>query len=162
MFDSNQKRTAQLAQLVEYIQCANDGEELTWLRIEADTSIKMDSAGRRLISRACQKARRPYENIRGIGVRMSSAESTMPIVQSRFVRIDNAVRRADRDRRQLADRHFEQLNSSDKSKMLMLAGFFGAVRAFAKDASGKLGHGKPGAPSGNQSGNQLQLPEAAK
>lgn len=139
MFDSNQKRQTQIARLVEYVNGMNDGEELSWLRIEADTSIDMrGQSGRSLLRRACEKAKRPYETLPGIGIRLSSAESAMPIVQSSFVRIDNAVRRADRTRKNVATRHLDQLPSTEKHKMLLLAGFFGAVKAFAKDASSKL------------------------
>jgi len=132
------EREAQVAILREYLSTVADGEELSWVRIEDDTSIKMDTIGRSMVRRALSKMKRPYEALRGTGVRLSSADSALPIMKGRFGRIDNAVRRADRTRNHLADRHTEQMNARDRDKMTTLAGFFGAVRAFAAEASTKL------------------------
>jgi hypothetical protein len=132
------EREEQVSQLKTYFAEQADGEDLSWLRIEADTGIKMNALGRDLVRNALKKLRRPYEAVRGEGVRLSSPDNTMTIMKGRFARIDNSVRRADRTRHQLSERHLEQLSAVDKQKMLTLAGFFGAVRAFAGEAAAKL------------------------
>jgi len=137
-FESIPEREKQVLQLIEYFRTVEDGAERSWLRIEADTEIVMDPLGRNLVRRALRKLKRPYEALRGEGVRMSAPESTLAIMGSRFGRIDRAVRRADRTRGQLVERHFDALDDPDKQRMLVLAGFFGAVRAFAREASVKL------------------------
>ena len=132
------ERAAQLAKLADYFAGRGDGEELGWLRIEHDAGVMMDLPGRALARRALARLKRPYEAVRGEGVRLSAPSNSMTILRGKFVKIDRAVRRADRTRSQIADRHMAQLAPADQQRMLVLAGFFGAVRAFAKEAEVKV------------------------
>jgi hypothetical protein len=131
MFASVEKNAERLGKLREYFTGLSDGEEVLWIRIEAETGVEMTMAGRELARRALRTIKRPYEAIRGEGIRLSAPDNTLTIMRHRFVRIDNAVRRADRTRSHLTDRHFEQLPPDTQRKMTLLAGFFGAVRAMA-------------------------------
>ena len=131
---------AKIARLVDYFDGLADGEEILWIRIEADTGISMDVAGkgRDYARKALRRLKRPYESIPKEGIRLSSPETAMTIVNKGFTRIDGAVRVADRTQRQLQERHLEKMSPQDQQKMIVSAGFFGAVRAFAKQASAKL------------------------
>lgn len=140
-FKSIQDTEVKVQTLKEYFEAQPDGDELSWMRIEADTGIAMDLRGKGLARTALKKLRRPYEALRGQGLRLSSPESAIVIMGGKFGRIDNAVRRADRTRACLQDRHLAQMNQRDQSKMLTLAGFFGAVRAFATEAGQRLKEG---------------------
>lgn len=136
--ESIPERERQYGTLVEYFAGRADGDELLWEQIANETKIPMDATGRALVRRALRKVKRPYEAVRGEGVRLSSSDNTMKIMGGKFVRIDNAVRRADRTRAELSTRHLDQLPRRQKEQMLVLAGFFGTVRAFAKEASAKV------------------------
>lgn len=135
---STPEREKQLATLIEYFGGRSDGDELTWLAIEHETGVPMNETGKQLARSALRKNARPYEAVRGIGVRLSAPQSALSIMGSRFLRIDNSVRRADKTRQQLTERHLEQMPSQDQQKMLTLAAFFGTVRAFAKEASKRV------------------------
>ncbi len=137
-FVSIPEREAQVAKLADFFSGLPDGEEVSWLRIEADTGIKMDWKGRGLARRALGKLKRPYAALRGEGLRLSSPENATEIMNGRFIRIDGAVKRADKTREHIVHRHFEKMPAQEQQRMLVLAGFFGAVRAFAKEASVKL------------------------
>jgi hypothetical protein len=130
-----------VAKLVEFFRDVPDGEDVAWLRVEAETGVTMDEHGKPLVRRALKKLGRPYASVRGVGLRMSSAENALSIVQGGFVRVDNALRRTDKTREVLAARHLDQMTPGDQQKMLVLAGFFGAVRTFARDASLKVSKG---------------------
>lgn len=132
------ERETQVAKLMDSIGAVADGTEISWLKLEHDTAIKMDMHGRALVRIALRKLRRPYEAVRGVGIRVSSHDTAMSIMGQRFIRIDNSVRRADRTREQLSDRHLAQMSTQDQQRMLTLAGFFGTVRAFAKEASSRI------------------------
>lgn len=132
------EREAQVAKLAEYFAGLPDGEEVLWIRIEADAGVKMSTTGKALARLALNKIKREYVPVRGDGIRLSSPDNAMEIMGGRFIRIDNAVRRADRTRSRIAERHFEHMTKQDQQKMLTLAGFFGAVRTFAKEAQAKL------------------------
>ncbi len=133
-----------VARLAVYFSALPDGTELTWKQIATDTSISMNQHGRGLVRRALKKLKRPYAAVRAVGVILSSPSNAMAIVGNRFVRIDNAVRRADRTRSELTVRHFDSMEERDKGKMLTLAGFFGAVRTFANEAKTKILTAKTG------------------
>lgn len=138
MFETTQENAARQARVTAYLETLQDGEEVPWIRFEADLNITMDDAGRNIVRDALRKAKRPYESIRGEGIRLSSPERAMAILGQRFVRIDNTVRSADRTQRALQARHLESMKPSEQQKMLAAAGFFGTIRAFAADARKKL------------------------
>ena len=140
MFKSNQKTQARIQALAKYFEAHADGETLTWQEIETGTGIDMSvkGNGRDMARRALKVLKRPYETLVGTGVRLSAAASAMTIVRGRFSRIDGAVRIADRTQRQLQDRHLEAMPDDDKRRMLIAAGFFGAIRTYAKQARVKL------------------------
>ena len=139
-FRSNPETQAEIQSLVKYLERFPDGEELTWERIEAEShvSMKPSGSGRDNVRRALRIMRRPYEPIVGEGIRLSAPATAMTILRGRFCRIDGAVRVADRTQRQLAERHLEQMAHDDQRRMLIASGFFGAIRAYAKEARTKL------------------------
>jgi hypothetical protein len=138
MKQSIPEREKQVGELIEYFRSAPNGAEVAWSQIAAETGIAMTTLGRSLVRRALKKLKRPYAAVRGVGVTLSAPSNALTIMSSRFIRIDSAVRRADTTREQLAERHFDQLETRDQNRMLTLAGFFGAVRAFASDAKSKI------------------------
>lgn len=127
-----------VVRLAEYFSAMSDGSNVSWEQIATDTKIEMDTHGRSLARRALKRIKRPYAAVRAVGVTLSAPVNTIQIVSNRFVRVDNALRRADTTRKQLAERHFDHLEERDKGRMLTLAGFFGAVRVFAKEAKTKI------------------------
>lgn len=139
-FQSNQEKQAKVAKLAAFFGTFQDGEELSWMRIESDTGIRMrpSDVGRACVRLALRRLKRPYETLRGQGVRLSAPGSAITIVRGRFCRIDGAVRAADRTQRELSKRHLEQMTSADQQRMIVSAGFFGAIRTIAKETSTKL------------------------
>jgi len=140
MFQSIPQTQEKIGKLARYLEAQKDGDELTFVQIEQETGITMGvrTAGRDLLRRALRKVARPYEAIRATGIRLSAPTTAMTVLRGRVVRIDGAVRVAARTQRQLQERHLEQMSSDDQRKMLMAAGFFGAIRALARENSGKL------------------------
>jgi hypothetical protein len=124
-----------VAKLAEYFASLPDGEEVRWIRIEADTDVKMDARGKELARRALKRAKRPYEAVRGDGLRLSSPENAITIARGKLLRIDGAVKVADNTQRELQKRHLPQMSPDDQRKMLMVAGLFGAIRTIAKETT---------------------------
>lgn len=134
-FKNNPEVAATIAKLADYFAGLADGEEVMWIRVEADTSIKMTTVGRALVRRALRRLKRPYEALHGNGVRLSSPQTAMAITRGKFCRIDSAVRVAERTNEQLSGRHLAQMSPDEQRKMLMAASLFGAIRAVAKQNS---------------------------
>jgi hypothetical protein len=139
-FQSIPEKQALVTKLTEFFDTCKDGDEVSWMRIEADTAIPMRAGdpGRGLARLALKRARRPYEAIRGVGIRLSSPSNAIAIVRGRFCRIDGAVRIADKTQRELQRRHLDQMTPGDQQRMIVAAGFFGAIRSIAKETSTKL------------------------
>lgn len=131
IIESSQERVDQMQRLVQYLNEQPDGQQLKWTQIASETGIQMGQCGRNMVRRALSKIKRPYVALVSIGVKLSDAETALPIVATKFVRIDNAVKRADRTQREVSARHLTQLDSDKQKRMLLLASFFGAVRAAA-------------------------------
>lgn len=129
---TNAQRQKDVAALVAFFEAREDGEEVLWIAIEHQAGVPMDEHGKGLAREALRKIGRPYEALRGEGVRLSAPETSTRIMSRSFTRIDNSVRRAERTRKHLASRHLLAMTEIDKQKMTVLAGFFGTVRAFAK------------------------------
>ena len=138
MIESVQKLNADVARLALFFAGLPDGEEVSWVRTEYETGIKMDTKGRNLARRGLARAKRPYLTLRGVGVRLSAPETALEIMGGQFVRIDNGVRRAERTRDILAARHLEQMGVRAKERTLMLGAFFGTIRVFAAEAKARL------------------------
>ncbi len=139
-YTSNQAKAEEIQTLMKYFEHLPDGEEITWDRIEIETHVSMgvDGHGRDHARRALRKLKRPYEALNGQGIRLSAVQTAMTILRGRFCRIDGAVRVADRTQRELSERHLAQMAQDEQRRMLLAAGFFGAIRAYAKEARTKL------------------------
>lgn len=129
---------AQLARLADYFEKRADGDEVQWTVIATTTGVRMTAKGKDLARRALRRIKRPYEALRGVGVRLSSPVTAMTIVRGNMMRVDGAMRVAAKTQKQLQARHLEKMSGDDQRRMLVAAGFFGALRAFATDAREKL------------------------
>jgi ATP/maltotriose-dependent transcriptional regulator MalT len=132
---------AEIEKLTDFFAGLPDGAEVAWKAIEDATGIHATSNrghARHRVRIALRELKRPYEAVRGVGIRLSAPTSAITIVRGKFSRINGALRVAERTQSQLQDMHLEQMSSDDQRKMLIAAGFFGAVRAFASEARVKL------------------------
>lgn len=131
---------SEIAKIAEFFVPLPDGEDISWLRIEHETGVSMNvkGPGRSFARRALRRLKRPYEPVRGEGLRLSSPDNAMTIVRGRFIRIDGAVRIADRTQQELQKRHLPLMSTQDQQRMLVAAGFFGAIRTIAKETSTKI------------------------
>lgn len=135
MFPStNLKRQEDIQTLSAFFGAQADGDYLPWFKIETDTGIKMDLRGKNLARTALRKIKRPYLTVKGEGVRLSAPDNAIEIMGERFKRIDGSVRRADRTRSHLSDRHMHELDEGAAHTMETLGRFFGTIRAVAKSA----------------------------
>jgi hypothetical protein len=135
MFQSIPDVQAAIERIAKVLDTHKDGDEVTWVDLAKASGVPMSvkGPGRGYARRALRKLRRPYEPLRAVGIRLSAPGTAMSIVRGRVVRIDGAVQIADRTQRQLQERHLEQMNAEEQRKMLLAAGFFGAIRALASE-----------------------------
>lgn len=127
---TNEKREEAIAKLAEYVTPMKDGEELPWIRIEADTGIKMDQDGRDLFRAALRRiGRQDYERQIGVGVRLSTADTTLQIMGAKVKSAYEAAKRVEKAGKRLEERHRDQFTAAQAQGLQLVRATIGALRA---------------------------------
>jgi len=133
-FQSTPEQQAVRAKLTEYFEKQLDGAELSWLLIEHDTGIKMDTGGRNMVRDVLDKLRgkgSSRESVRGEGVILSSPSNAMKIVDECGRRVGNAIKGWGRAVENVHQRFADRMNSDDRRRLSERMGFVGALRGYA-------------------------------
>jgi hypothetical protein len=136
MFKSDQIRQTEISKVQIVLQALADGATISWVELEQQSGIKMhpsDAPGRNYARCAMHRLKRPYETLRGVGLRMSAPTNAITIAHGKFARIDGALRVADKTNHHLTTRHLEKMAPEEQRKLIIMGGFFGAVRAMASE-----------------------------
>lgn len=130
MFKSSQQREEQIQKLADYLGAIPDGEEVKWIRIEADTQIAMSEEGRELVRVALRRLKRQdYETVRGVGIRLSAPGSVLAILAAKTQRAMSAAKSADKSAQRLEARHGDAMTTDQRQKLTMFRATMGALRA---------------------------------
>ena len=120
--------------LVNYLKDVEHGQILSYQQIEQDTGVKMNTqAGRSYLRTACKKLKREYSCIRGIGVKMASAEMASTLIIGRLVKIDNAVKRGERTYNNVSVAFYNELPPAEQKQINFVGAAFGAIRVAAEN-----------------------------
>lgn len=122
--------------LQEFLEAQAPGADLPYMRIEAETGVRMDDTGKARMRQALRRSHLESATKYAEGIKLASADFSMPILGMRMTRIDKAVRRADRTQKNLQTQFYEAMSDADKKKVLFAGAVFGAIRLAAKN--GKL------------------------
>jgi len=118
--------------LLAYVQDSEHGQILEYKKVQKETGVKMDTAGKSKLRRAIIRSKREYSVIPNTGYKMASADMTMGILTFRLVGIDNKVRKAERSQKILQQQFFEELPADQKQNVLFVGAVFGAIRQSAE------------------------------
>ena len=132
-FESTPEQQARKAKLTEYLEAQKDGAELSWLRIEHDTKIVMDQAGRSLVRDVLDhlRGKGSRESVRGEGVILSSPSNAMKIVDDMGRRVGRSIRGWAKAVENARARFAERMSVDDQRRLAERSGFIGAMRGFA-------------------------------
>jgi len=119
--------------IVNYLEGIAHGETLSYDQIEKATGVKMDTKGRSYLRTAIKKLKREYSCIVGKGIELASAKSATNILVGRVVKIDNAVKRAEKTQTILVNNFYDQLQPIEQKQALFLGAVFGAIRVAAQN-----------------------------
>lgn len=125
------QKDAESIQLQEYLGGKKSGDKLSYLQIEHDTGIKMDVRGKAHLRRCLHRMKLEYTCHIGYGVELASTDTAVPILSTKLVRIDRAVRRGDRSQRNIQEQFFHSLNPEQQKQILFAGAVFGAIRLAA-------------------------------
>lgn len=126
----------EVLKLQAYIETLPEGSDVSWSEVEKETRIKMDIRGKAHFRTALKRAKREYSARHGLGMKLADPDSVMPILSTRYKKIDRTVRRADKTQRILQEQFFHKLTPQDQQQVLYAGLVFGAIRVAAQN--GKL------------------------
>jgi hypothetical protein len=128
--------------LQSYLERQSDGETLAWLDIETATGVQMNPANRGKVRSALATLRRPFESIRGTGIRLSSPTTINTIVAGRGRSVGSAIKRWSKTIRQGTERHLSAMQGEDKERLINASSFAGALEGVMSNATKALSEAK--------------------
>lgn len=133
----------------QFLEQQKPGTELSYLKIHNETGINMDEKGKQRLRSALKRAKLEYSTIQGSGIKLADSKSTMPILTGKILKIDRAVKRAEKTHKNLEEKFFSSLSKDEQQKILYVGAVFGAIRVAAEN--GKVIYSKTKQVSNNVS-----------
>lgn len=137
-FETTPERRAQMEALVAFFEKQEAGAELSWLKVEHETGVPMDSAGRSMARRALGKVGFAHAAKPGYGLELSSAENGVVIMGNACSRIVGAVGRARKRHKKIMVRHGEEMTADQRAKMQAVESLLGGTTALASRATVRM------------------------
>lgn len=120
--------------LVNYLKNVEHGQILSYQQIEKDTGVEMSkNKGRSYLRTACKKLKREYSCLRGVGIKLASADTATTLIIGRLVRIDNAVKRGERTYHNVSMAFYNELSAIEQRQINFVGAAFGAIRVAAEN-----------------------------
>ena len=120
--------------LISYLKDVEHGQILSYQQIEQDTGVKMDTpTGKSYLRTACKKLKREYSCLRGVGIELASAKTASTLVVGRLVRVDNAVKKAERTYKNVSLAFYNELPPQEQKQINFIGAAFGAIRVAAEN-----------------------------
>lgn len=134
-FTPNMQRRADLATLRDFVSKQENGARLSWVEIEAATSVEMRSqSGRNLFRSACHRERRRYLTIPGAGVELSSKSNALEIVERKNRHVVQVIKRTAAENGDVVTRHVDEMSGEEAKKLIRAASIAGTLAMIRKSA----------------------------
>jgi hypothetical protein len=120
--------SADYLSLISYVAEQPDGALLEYAVVEDATGVQMDRRGRSKLRQAIRYLRRECAVIVNVGYHLAVPGMVRPLMAHRLLKVDNAVLRADRTRRVLQERFWDDLPESDRQQFLLQMSALGTIK----------------------------------
>jgi hypothetical protein len=121
------KLSEDTVKLQAYLSEQVAGAELSFEKIEEDTSVQMDLNGKAKLRTAMKRSRIEYSSIRGIGIKLADAYTVMPIMAGKTSKIVSATKRSYKSYKNLDAQFFKQLPKETQDRLMMTGTLLGIV-----------------------------------
>lgn len=129
--------------LIKYLEGVEHGQILSYQKIEQDTGVKMNTPeGRSYLRTACKRLRREYSCLRGVGIELASPKTATTLIVGRLVKIDNAVKRAERTYNNVSVAFYDELSQEEQRQINFVGAAFGAIRVASENGKYYLRNAK--------------------
>jgi hypothetical protein len=117
-----------------FLKTFNPGQTITYKEIEKETSVRMDNRGKAFMRTALKRLNLEYSCIRGEGIELCSPFNATSMIACKVIRVDKAVRRAEKTTKRVTSQFYKDLSEQDKQHVNVVASIFGALRGYATNA----------------------------
>lgn len=131
---SIQEVSKETLQLENVFRSANPGEFFLYSELQKLTGVKMDETGKTYMRSALKRLKLPYEVIRGKGVAVLSPKNATNIVVHKVVKVDTAIKRAEKTTKQVRERVYNELTEPEQKNINFLGALFGTIRSYSQSA----------------------------
>lgn len=131
---SIQEVSKETLQLENVFRSANPGEFFLYSELQKLTGVKMDETGKTYMRSALKRLKLPYEVIRGKGVAVLSPKNATNIVIHKVVKVDTAIKRAEKTTKQVRERVYNELTEPEQKNINFLGALFGTIRSYSQSA----------------------------
>jgi len=121
-------------QIEAFLKTFNPGEKILYQTIENETKVRMDNKGKQFMRSALNRLKLEYTCIHGQGIELCSPINATGIIAHKVIRVDKAVKRADKTTKRVTSQFYNQLSDADKQHVNVVASIFGALRGYATNA----------------------------
>lgn len=126
--------SAETIRIENVLKELNEGEQISYLKLEQLTGVKMDSRGKGFMRTALKRLQIEYTPIHGEGIELGSPDTATKLISTKIVRIDNSVKRAEKTVKNVHNKFFDRLDDIEKKNVLYFGAVFGAIRQHSNAA----------------------------
>ena len=124
----------QTLKIEAYLKTLNPGQKVSYKEIESESGVTMNDRGKQFMRSALNRLKIEYSCIRGNGIELCDEISATGMIARRVIKIDSAVRRADKTTKRVTTQFYSKLSENDKQHVNVVASIFGAIRAYSQNA----------------------------
>lgn len=110
------------------------GHVVSYKELEELSGVKMNLQGKGFMRTALNRLKLEYTVIHGEGIELASPDNSTRIIATRVIKIDNAVKKAEKTVKNVNNQFFEQLNDIEKKNVAYLGALFGTIRQYSQSA----------------------------
>lgn len=114
--------------LRDYIAEQPHGVMLSYIKVEADTGVKMDAVGQGKLRRAILANKREYILHIGEGYELAQASNAINVVNTGIYKVNNALTRAVRRADNVGDAFMMELSEEDRQNLLFKRSVMGGIQ----------------------------------
>lgn len=117
-----------------FLKTSTPGQTIPYAEIEKETGVSMDTRGKGFMRTALHRLKLEYSCIRGQGIELCSEINATSMIANKVIRVDHAVRRAEKTTRNVTTQFYNKLSEQDKRHVNVVASIFGALRGYSQNA----------------------------
>ena len=136
------KLSEESLKLINYIQEFLPGQYLSYEQIQKDTGVEMNIRGKAYLRTALKKLKKEYSCVIGKGIELASANSALPIITRKLIKVDNAVRQSEKSYNNITNDFYHELEEDEKKQIHFLGAAFGAIRLAAENGKKYIKYSK--------------------